>query len=240
MSHTKRTQLANKESKQSSHTSNRIAVREHVDARPNVNGRSHIGAAQTIARPVATRTGAKHTDYSKLPTSIEIDSYNLLERSLSKLRSKGAIPTVAKEKVAQLKRRPLQPTSTVPQAAPSALPTRIFEGRSKEPAFVVHDIPSSRQDYETRQDQPLPNGKSVRKAIGERICSHLHGSVATRTTSPARDKDVAGIRMKAKQLGIFKISEADLKERYRFLNEIGKCTTRVLDILQVVRYWHWC
>ncbi len=33
--------------------------------------------------------------------------------------------------------------------------------------------------------------------------------------------------MKAMQLGIFKIAEADLKDRYKFLNEIGKSLHRL-------------
>ena len=56
----------------------------------------------------------------------------------------------------------------------------------------------------------------------------MHPAVPVKKHSPAADKKMADVRLKAMQLGIFKINEPDLKERYQFLNEIGMYS--ILDL----------
>lgn len=190
--------------------------------------RAYHSSAQTVVRSVSTRADTKHTVTGKTTpkTALNVDSTNILKRSLSKLRIKDASPN--KQKSAQPKRQPLQPASKIPQATATAI--HVIGTQPEHSAFVVHSLaPPHRQDH-------LPTKATRQVQYAEkRNEQQLQGPTAILPFSPTGDKKTAEVRMKAMQLGIFKISEADLKERYQFLNEIGEYIIRsVLDAVNSI------
>ena len=224
MSHIKQSQQTRNTITKSTQLTNRSQRRDQLELRP-LRDRSQADAVQTVVRSVSTRTDAKHTDIGKTtPKSartLNIDSTNILKRSLSKLRLKDATSPDARRTTAQSKRQPLQPTSRIPQATAPTSSTRIIGARPEQSAFVVHGLAPSgvKQAHTARQDHLHPNATRQQ----ERNENQFNAPAAIQTLSPASPKDKAEVRMKAMQLGIFKISEDDLKERYQFLNEIGMC-----------------
>lgn len=236
MSHIKQTQQTNNKVAKASQTTNRIAKRDQTEVRSSIQSRS-----QTSARSVSTRTEVKQNGSTvsvikSVSPRLHPDSTNILRRSLSKLRIKEAIspskqkPSQAqreaqKERSAQQQRAPLQPISKIPQAtAPNPSSTRIIGGpRLDKPVPTADTFVTSRADQPNSARQDLLHHNAIRQRdLPERRDERTsHFAALAKTQSPATDKKTADVRLKAMQLGIFKISEADLKERYQFLNEIG-------------------
>ena len=193
------------------------------------NGWSQNGeAAQAKVPSMSTRLDAKHTVTGRTPAqsaTLQVESTNLLKRSLSKLRIKESISPNKQKSAAQSKRQPLQPLSKIPQPTAPGSCTRILGTDVEQSAFVLHTLapprdqpPSSRPIHHLQSNTPRQ-----RDDLDNRNASQPYAPTAIPSLSPIADKNPAEVRMKAMQLGIFKISEADLKERYQFLNEIGKC-----------------
>nr|CDI52014.1 kinase-like protein [Melanopsichium pennsylvanicum 4] len=214
MSHIKQTQQTRKPIVKST----QLTRQSQTQRRNQAQIFHQTGSAQTNVRSVTTRTDAKHTDCNTgAPRSA--DSISLLKRSLSKLRIKDVSPS--KSDTAQSKRQPQQLASKIPQAtAPPASSARILSTRSEQSAFVVHSLAPFNAKQIRRRDAGT-NVTRQKAHMKEADLKHLHERSNAQQLSPVADKNMADIKMKAMQLGIFKISEADLKERYQFLNEIG-------------------
>lgn len=212
MSHIKQTQQTSVlRSQVNSRPQRRVDQSEN---RPIGHGRAHVqtGVAQTNIRPVSTRTDNMHPLPKGAPPISEVETHSILKRSLSKLRIKDAIsPSKHNTVQAQAKRGPLQPASKIPQA-PAPSTARIIGARPDQSAFVVHGLTPPRTRH-MHQNDTQQNAQQKPHAV-----------------SPARDKNNADIRSKAMQLGIFKISETDLKDRFQFLEEIGTFMTHQFDI----------
>ncbi|SJX61155.1 related to CHK1-Serine/threonine kinase [Sporisorium reilianum f. sp. reilianum] len=198
-----------------------------LDSHPKQNGHVSTVDAHSMLRSVSTRNDAKHTEVCKPQTKravseLNVSSTNILKRSLSKLRIKDASPARQKPP-SQSKRPPLSATSKIPQATAPATTSRILGARPEQSAFVLHNFTplttkqTNRQHHEELQLPPAAKTKSHQDRHGV----PLFASNAIHQLSPRPDTKTTEIRMKAMQLGIFKISEADLKDRYQFLNEIG-------------------
>lgn len=181
-----------------------------------------------MLRSVSTRNDAKHAEVGKAQqkravSELNVNSTSLLKRSLSKLRIKDASPN--RQKAPQSKRPPLSATSKIPQAtAPAATTSRILGSRPDQSAFVLHSytpLTTKQMNARPHDGLELPSAERT-KSHKDRHGANLHVSTAFHQLSPKPDTKTTEVRMKAMQLGIFKISEADLKERYQFLNEIGK------------------
>lgn len=202
MSHIKQTQQTSRSAGRSSALQGQPARRANAE-HSVAQMRSEASTAASTIRSIPTRADQKHHDRiakanikEQNSSNPEVGSPNLLKRSLSKLRIKDAFSPSSKQDTTST-RRPLQPASRIPQAtvpAPSHRAIGSRFGRSPAKAKNVHD--------RCAKKCPSP--------------SPAHAQ------SPLRGKDVADIRFKAMQLGVFKITEADLKDRYQFLNEIGK------------------
>lgn len=189
------------------------------------HGPSKSGATQTMLRSLSTRAEAKHTDTGRAPPSqatLDVGSINILKRSLSKLRIRES-PT--KQNVVQPSRQPLQPASKIPQSKAPVPSARILGARPDRSAFVVHPLAPAKQNHTLHRDYSqksnLPHQHHHQE---ERIERQEYVPTTNHLLSPSADQKSTEVRKKAMQLGIFKISEADLKERYQFLNEIGKLT----------------
>lgn len=219
MSHVKQTQQTRNNVVKSTQLTARTQRRDQLDAHQTQHSRP-----QNLGRAVSTWTDAKWSDMGKTTpkragNDADTESLGLLKRSLSKLRIKDATSPNSKQRSAQHKRQPLQPASKIPQATAPPSTTRYIASRPDRPAFVLHGLapPSTKQIHASH------HGQHDTKAAGQRQHDrHLQAPTAIQYISPARDRDTSEVRRKAMQLGIFKIGEAELKERYQFLNEIGE------------------
>ncbi|SPO21802.1 related to CHK1 - Serine/threonine kinase [Ustilago trichophora] len=208
MSHIKQTQQTRAPVVKSTQLTNQSQRRDQATVR------AYNSSAQTLLRSVSTRADSKHTvtEQTAPKSALNVDSTNILKRSLSKLRIKDASPN--KQKSAQPSRQPLQPATKIPQATVTA--ARVISTQPQHSAFVVHSLAPHH-----RQGHLLTNAARQVEYAEKSNEKQLQGPTAIYPFSPPGHKKTAEVRMKAMQLGIFKISEADLKERYQFLNEIG-------------------
>lgn len=229
--------------KQTQQTNNRVAKAPQLTSR---SPRLDCTAAQIVSRSVSTRTDSKQAAgtvsvIKSVSPRLQPDSASILKRSLSKLRLKDAI-SPSKQKLAQAQRdaqkqhsapgqpAALQPTSKIPLASAPASSTRILGACAEQPGRVNETLSPAyaTQTHLTRQDHLQYDANRQRVQSERRNDNTLHPAVPVKKHSPAADKKMADVRLKAMQLGIFKISEPDLKERYQFLNEIGMYS--ILDL----------
>lgn len=190
--------------------------------------RSRPGDAQRVIRPVSTRNDAEpnHTGKTQPRGGVSHrngDSTSLLKRSLSKLRLNDAT-SPNRQKPPQATRQHLAPASRIPQATSPASCTRIISNHPDRSAFVFHSLgsPDTKPTSASQRTHLQPTSSRQADHHHDRYGTSPPGSTLIPKPSPAAANKAAEVRMKAMQLGIFKISEPDLKERYQFLNEIGK------------------
>ncbi|KAJ1039086.1 hypothetical protein NDA10_000970 [Ustilago hordei] len=228
--------------KQTQQTNNRVAKAPQLTSRPPRLGGTEVRSrppAQIVSRSVSTRTDSKQAAgtvsvIKSVSPRLQPDSASILKRSLSKLRLKDAI-SPSKQKPAQTQRdaqkqhsapgqrAALQPTSKIPQVSAPASSTRILGACAEQPGRINEALSPAyaTQTHLTRQDHLQYDANRQRVQLERRNDNTLHPAVPVKKHSPAADKKMADVRLKAMQLGIFKINEPDLKERYQFLNEIG-------------------
>ncbi|CDW98184.1 hypothetical protein [Sporisorium scitamineum] len=182
----------------------------------------HTVDAHRMLRSVSTRNDTKYTESCKTQkravSDLNVTSSNILKRSLSKLRIKDASP--GRQKPPTSKRPPLSAASKIPQATAPMTTSRILGRRPDQSAFVLHSFTphnSKRTDISQYHDLHLPPTGRTKSHHDQYAAGHA----TIHQLSPKPDTKTTENRMKAMQLGIFKLSEADLKERYQFLNEIG-------------------
>lgn len=190
--------------------------------------RSRPGDAQRVIRPVSTRNDAEpnHTGKTQPRGGVSHrigDSTSLLKRSLSKLRLKDAT-SPNRQKPPQSTRQHLAPASKIPQATSPASCTRIISNHPDRSAFVLHSLgsPDTKQTSASQRIHLQPTSPRQAEYHHDRYGTSPLGTTLIPKPSPLAANKAVDVRMKAMQLGIFKISEPDLKERYQFLNEIGK------------------
>ncbi|TKY85047.1 hypothetical protein EX895_006127 [Sporisorium graminicola] len=196
-----------------------------LQSHPSQHGQPRTVDARRMLRSVSTRNDAKSnhdcTTQKRAVSDLTVSSGNILKRSLSKLRSKEASP--GRQKHVQPKRPPPLATSKIPQATAPATTSRILGTRPEQSAFILHNFMPLTAKHTNKphyyDHQSLSAGTI--KPHKDSYESNLFTSSAVHQLSPKPDTKTTEVRMKAMQLGVFKISEPDLKERYQFLNEIG-------------------
>ncbi|EST06321.2 Protein kinase domain protein [Kalmanozyma brasiliensis GHG001] len=217
--------MANKPMVKASQLTSRTA---NLDLHSTDTDRLKAGHAQKHIRPLTTRNDAEPIRTGKTQPRGAVcnpigDSTSLLKRSFSKLRIKDAI-SPSRLKPPQATRQHLAPASKIPQATSPASHTHISSNRRPDPsAFVVPSFASPETKLTSTTQHKGLQPSTPRQA------DHPHDhyenvplpTSVTHQSSPAADKKTTEIKMKAMQLGIFKISEEDLKERYQFLREVG-------------------
>ncbi|GAK62976.1 kinase-like protein [Moesziomyces antarcticus] len=198
--------------------------RDPIDADHSVQVRRPLGPAPTASRSVSSRIDSKCIGTTKSihralapPSRLQPpQSTSILKRSLSKLRIRDPTSPDSRHKSPQTNRSVQQVASKIPQAtAPTSTFSRVIRGHPAQSAFVVHDLPLSQSKLQSNRPQQYA---STAAAPPQKLPQRASPSHSTTSSSPYKADEV---RMKAMQLGIFKIAEADLKDRYKFLNEIG-------------------
>lgn len=204
--------------------------RNPIDADHSVQVRRPLGPAPTASRSVSSRIDSKCIGTTKSihkalapPSRLQPpQSTSILKRSLSKLRIRDPTSPDSRHKSPQTNRSVQQVASKIPQAtAPTSTFSRVIRGHPAQSAFVVHDLPLSQSKLQSNRPQQYA---STAAAPPQKLPQRASPSHSTTSSSPYKADEV---RMKAMQLGIFKIAEADLKDRYKFLNEIGKLLCRL-------------
>ncbi|GAC97191.1 likely protein kinase [Pseudozyma hubeiensis SY62] len=199
------------------------AIWAWLDLNASDHGASEIGHARKIVRPVSMRKDAKHTETAvsqskAAATFLPEESNSILKRSLSKLRIKDGLSPDRRKAEIQSRRQPLASASKIPQATAPTPNAHIITARSDKAAFVLHNVANS--DTMCADKSRHKNG-SPAENHPDRSADHHYGFSGTHQLSPIAKTRSEEVKTKAMQLGIFKVSEADLKERYQFLNEIG-------------------
>lgn len=194
-----------------------------LDLNASDHGASEIGHARRMVRPVSTRKDAKHTEtadsLSRTAASIlPEESSSILKRSLSKLRIKDGFSPDRRKADVQSRRLPGVSASRIPQATAPSTNAHIITSRPDQASFVLHDVacPGTVRSDKSRKKKEVPM-----QHHSDRNASHHHRISGTHQPSSSAKTRSEEVKTKAMQLGIFKVSEADLKERYQFLNEIG-------------------